>query len=182
MEINCCFNNAGNKIEGLVILKGSIYNDFRGSFSEVCNLTAQPWGRTEFVPTTLNISRNLYKGTIRGMHYQEEPYSQNKLIRCIRGSIYDVAIDLRRDSSTYLSWYSITLSSEDNKALFIPNGFAHGFCTLKNNTDVLYAMDGEYSELHSRCLRWNDEKFNIHWPLSNPIMTDKDKFAHDYGN
>lgn len=181
MEIVKCFNNSNIEFNGLVLLKGSIYNDFRGSFSEVCDLTLKPFSDQEFIPTTLNISRNFNKDTLRGMHYQEDPYSQNKLIKCVRGSIYDVAIDLRRNSNTYLSWYSINLSSDENIALFIPKGFAHGFCTLENSTDVLYAMDGMYSDSHSRSLRWNDNIFNINWPTSQPILTDKDKFACNYG-
>ena len=180
MEIDNCFNSVGDKFEGLLLLKGSVYNDFRGSFSVVCNFLDRSLVQSDFVPTTLNISSNIHKGTLRGMHYQVMPYSQNKLIRCVRGSIYDVALDIRKESKTYLSWYSIELSSDQNKALFIPKGFAHGFCTLNDNTDVVYAIDGEYSDFHSRSLRWNDKKFKIQWPFSNPILTDKDKFARDY--
>lgn len=119
-------------------------------------------------------SRSDRKGIIRGLHFQTESFSETKLVRCIRGEIFDVAVDLRKGSKTFGKWESIILSEENRKMVFIPRGFAHGFCTLTDVSEVLYKMDNYYSPEHSRGLIWNDPDIAIDWPVKDPILSDKD--------
>ncbi|ETT65504.1 dTDP-4-dehydrorhamnose 3,5-epimerase [Paenibacillus odorifer] len=122
-----------------------------------------------------NISFNKKKGTLRGMHYQSAPYGEMKLIRCIKGSIYDVIIDLRPDSLTYKNWCSVFLSENNRKMLYIPEGFAHGFQTLEDNTEVFYQMGEFYHPESARGIRWNDPTIGIEWPINDLIISEKDK-------
>lgn len=122
-----------------------------------------------------NISFNLRRGTIRGMHFQIPPYEETKLVSCINGAIYDVIIDLRQDSDTYLQWYSVELNAENQRMLYVPEGFAHGFQTLEDNTKVFYQM-GEYFEQQSSSgVRWDDPVFGIEWPLPCEVISNKDQ-------
>ncbi len=121
-----------------------------------------------------NISFNSKKGTLRGMHMQLPPKAEAKLVRCTRGRIYDVIIDLRPESETYCKWLAIELTGKDNKAIYIPEGFAHGFQTLEKNTEVFYHMFEFYDPEYAIGLRWDDQAFGIEWPLPNPIISDKD--------
>ncbi len=122
-----------------------------------------------------NVSFNLRQGTLRGMHYQAAPFAQAKLVRCTGGSIYDVAIDLRPDSATFKHWEAVELTSQNHRAFYIPQGFAHGFQTLVDNTEVFYQMSGVYAPEYGRGVRWNDPAFGIEWPLVNPIMIERDR-------
>lgn len=122
-----------------------------------------------------NHSRSLKKGIIRGLHFQMPPYTEAKLVRCIRGAILDVFVDIRKDSETFGKWGSINLSEDNNKMLFIPRGFAHGFCTLVENSEVLYKVDNYYSRENELGLIWNDKNISINWPIDNPILSEKDK-------
>jgi dTDP-4-dehydrorhamnose 3,5-epimerase len=122
-----------------------------------------------------NHSRSVMQGIIRGLHYQLEPYSEAKLIRCIRGSIFDVAVDVRFGSETFGQWIGIELSEEKRNILFIPRGFAHGFCTLTDISEVVYKVDNTYSRLHEQGIIWNDIALNICWPVENPVLSEKDK-------
>jgi dTDP-4-dehydrorhamnose 3,5-epimerase len=108
------------------------------------------------------------------MHYQAAPYQEAKLVRCTAGAIYDVAIDLRRDSPTYTEWIAIELTAKDYRMLYIPEGFAHGFQTLENNTDVSYQMSEFYDPAYARGVRWDDPAFNIQWPPADRIMSSRD--------
>jgi len=119
-------------------------------------------------------SRSDRKGIIRGLHFQIEPFSETKLVRCIRGEIFDVAVDLRKGSKTFGKWEGIILSEDNMKMVFIPRGFAHGFCTMTNVSEVLYKMDNYYSPEHGRGLIWNDPDIAIDWPVKDPILSDKD--------
>ncbi|MDQ0872133.1 dTDP-4-dehydrorhamnose 3,5-epimerase [Paenibacillus sp. V4I3] len=122
-----------------------------------------------------NVSYNKKKGTLRGMHYQVAPYEEAKFVRVIHGAIYDVIIDLRVDSPTYLEWTSVELTAQKRNMLYIPEGFAHGFQTLEDDTEVFYQM-GEYFHSESaRGIRWNDPSFNIKWKIEEPIISEKDK-------
>ncbi|HNR40756.1 MAG TPA: dTDP-4-dehydrorhamnose 3,5-epimerase [Bacteroidales bacterium] len=120
-------------------------------------------------------SRSERKGIIRGLHFQLEPYAETKLVRCIRGEIFDVAVDLRKGSKTFGKWEGIILSEENRKMLLIPRGFAHGFCTLTDISEVVYKVDSVYSPEHERGLIWNDPDLNIDWPEPNPVLSQKDK-------
>ena len=121
-------------------------------------------------------------GVIRGLHYQIYPNPQGKLVRCISGQIFDVAVDIRKTSDTFGEWVSVFLNSQNKNIFWIPIGFAHGFLSLKDNTEVLYKASGKWSKDHDRSIRWNDEKININWPFKNfniskPILSTKDAKA-----
>jgi dTDP-4-dehydrorhamnose 3,5-epimerase len=121
-----------------------------------------------------NISFNEKAGTLRGVHYQTAPHEETKLVRCTRGVIYDVVVDIRRDSLTYLKWYAVELSAENRRMLFIPRGFAHGFQTLVDHSEVSYMMSEFYHPESARGLRWDDPALAIKWPLANPIISERD--------
>ncbi len=127
-----------------------------------------------------NISFTSRKGTLRGMHYQAAPYQEEKLVRCTRGAIYDVIIDLRPDSQTYLKHYGIQLDALNRLMLYVPKGFAHGFITLKNKTEVFYQMSDFYMPESARGYRWNDPSFNIVWPIEVQVISERDRSYADY--
>jgi dTDP-4-dehydrorhamnose 3,5-epimerase len=135
---------------------------------------------SEFVQSS--ISQNKKKGTIRGMHYQTKPYEENKIVRCVKGKIFDVIIDLRLNSKTFKEWLSVELSEDNYKMLYIPKGFAHGFQTLENNTEVYYEITEVYNKKSSRGIKWNDPTFNINWPLDISIISEKDKNFSFFNN
>jgi dTDP-4-dehydrorhamnose 3,5-epimerase len=122
-----------------------------------------------------NLSFNHEKGTLRGMHYQAEPHSEVKLVRCVQGAIFDVIVDMRPDSKTYLQWQSFELSSENRNALYIPEGFAHGYQTLYDKTEVFYQVSAFYQPQAGRGVRWNDPLLKIVWPLSEPVVSEQDQ-------
>ncbi|MBU3002087.1 dTDP-4-dehydrorhamnose 3,5-epimerase [Paraglaciecola arctica] len=127
-----------------------------------------------------NVSFNLKRGTLRGMHFQLSPHSEAKLVRCISGSIYDVIIDLRKDSVSYLQWFGCELSSKNRKSLYIPEGFAHGFQTLQDDSEVFYQMFDFYSPMCAVGIRWDDPQFNISWPLPVNNISEKDQTYPDF--
>jgi dTDP-4-dehydrorhamnose 3,5-epimerase len=122
-----------------------------------------------------NVSFNRRKGTLRGMHFQTAPKAEAKLVRCSRGAIYDVIIDLRPESATYCLWDAVELTADNNRMLYIPEGFAHGFQTLADNTDVFYQMFEFYSPAHANGVRWDDPAFGITWPVADTIISEKDR-------
>jgi dTDP-4-dehydrorhamnose 3,5-epimerase len=122
-----------------------------------------------------NISFNKHKGTLRGMHFQRPPKAEAKLVRCTRGGIHDVIIDLRPDSLTYCQWIVTELTANNFAALYVPEGFAHGFQTLEENTEVFYLMFEFYAPEYARGVRWDDPAFGIRWPLANPIVSERDR-------
>ncbi len=127
-----------------------------------------------------NHSLSLDKGVIRGMHFQFPPYAETKIIRVLSGKILDVFIDLRKDSSTFGKWGSIELSAKNKKMIYIPRGFAHGFCTLTDNCELLYKMDNYYAPDSAYTLQWNDPDIGIDWPIKNPILSEKDTRAKEF--
>ena len=159
------------------------FGDRRGFFSEVYSKrTLLPAGiDTSFVQD--NHSRSAERGTVRGLHFQTPPHAQDKLVRVVRGSVFDVAVDLRRSSPTYGKHVSIVLSAEAWNQLLVPVGFAHGFMTLEPDTEVLYKVSEYYAPDHDEGLRWNDPELGIRWPISEEeaVLSDKDcrhpKFA-----
>ena len=114
------------------------------------------------------------KGTLRGLHFQNNPMAQCKIVRCIAGAVLDVAVDIRKGSPNYLKWVAVELSAENKRQLFIPRGFAHGFLTLTDNVEFVYKVDNQYSPECDRSIRFDDPTININWGLSNPILSDKD--------
>jgi dTDP-4-dehydrorhamnose 3,5-epimerase len=150
---------------------------------------ARSWCEREFREHGLNselvqcsISFNKERGTLRGVHYQAAPNPEAKLVRCTRGSLYDVALDLRPDSSTYLKWTAAELSAENHRALYIPEGCAHGFLTLEDQTEVLYQMSEFYYPEAARGVRWNDPAFGIEWPGKVEVISERDRIYPDFEN
>ena len=127
-----------------------------------------------------NISYNNKRGTVRGMHYQSGQHAEAKLVRCTRGSISDIIIDIRKNSATFMQWQSFELSEETRNALYIPEGFAHGFQTLVDNTEVFYQMFDFYEPGYAEGIRWNDPAFDISWPLPITEISEKDENYSDF--
>lgn len=128
----------------------------------------------------INNSLNVSKGTLRGMHYQLAPASDVKVVRCISGALYDVILDLRPDSVTFGQWFSAELTAENRKMMYVPRGFAHGFITLTDNTEVLYLASEFYCPKRERGIRWNDPRFGITWPLEPTTLANRDRLQPDF--
>ncbi|HTJ23518.1 MAG TPA: dTDP-4-dehydrorhamnose 3,5-epimerase [Gemmatimonadaceae bacterium] len=148
---------------------------------------ARTWCQREFADMGLshdvvqcNLSHTTRRGTLRGMHWQAAPYGEAKLVRCTRGSIWDVIIDLRPDSPTYTRHFGVELTSVSARALFVPEGFAHGYVTLEDETDVFYQMSQFYEPSAARGVRWNDPAFGIAWPISDPLLHPRDAHYPDF--
>ena len=163
------------KLQGVYIIKIEKIEDERGFFGRT-------WDKKIFEEHGLNhcihqcnISFNKKKGTIRGMHYQSSPYEEDKLVRCTRGKVFEVMIDLRKDSDTFKHYQSVELTSENYKMLYVPKGFALGFQTLEDNTEVFYQMSQVYMPQYSKGIRWDDPKFNISWPMKPGVISKKDQ-------
>lgn len=164
-------------VQGLILLKPRYFHDLRGYFAETYNArSAQRIG----LPATFvqdNQSLSLKRGTVRALHFQVPPRPQAKLIRVVRGSIYDVAVDLRIGSPTYGRWQAITLTAQAGEQLFVPRGCAHGFCTLEANTEVAYKVDDYYAPESEQGLAWDDPTLAISWPVSpaDAVLSDRDR-------
>ncbi|NJN44652.1 MAG: dTDP-4-dehydrorhamnose 3,5-epimerase [Anaerolineae bacterium] len=157
-------------LKGAYVVDLQRINDERGFFARSwCESEADDLGLDSKV-VQCNISYNKDQGTLRGMHLQLPPFAESKLVRCTRGSIYDVILDLRTDSETYMQWTAIELTAENRTALFVPKGFAHGFQILEDDTEIFYQMSAVYSAEHARGVRWNDPNFSIIWPLDVTIF------------
>lgn len=161
-------------IEGLLIIEPDVFGDNRGWFSESYNSEKFANNNVHIVFQQDNHSFSKQRGVLRGLHFQNNPKAQTKLVRCTRGKIWDVAVDLRKNSSTYLKWFGVELSEDNHKMLLIPQGFAHGFVTLTDNSEVQYKVDNLYSKQHDRSIRFDDKQIGIEWPIDNPILSDKD--------
>jgi dTDP-4-dehydrorhamnose 3,5-epimerase len=162
-------------VEGAVIIEPLSFGDERGFFSPVFDdRKFQQIGISEKF-CRMNNSCSSYKGTIRGMHYQPPPYQEGKLLRVIRGSIWDVALDLRKDSSSFGKWSGVELTATNRKLFYIPPGCAHGMQMLEDDTEVIYLCSNYYSPSVERGVRWDDPKFGIKWPLEATVISDKDR-------
>ena len=161
--------------EGLFVIKPTVYADKRGYFFESFNLEVYRNAGIPFIPVQDNESRST-RGVIRGLHYQLGPYDQAKLIRVIEGKIFDVALDLRRNSPTYGKWFGLELDSDSKTQLFIPKGFAHGFSVLSNEAIILYKTDNIYNHQSERGIALNDPDLKIDWRTNdvNPVISEKD--------
>jgi len=162
------------KLRDAFVIELDKFEDERGFF-------ARTWDKTIFEKNGLNptlvqvnISFNLKKGTIRGLHYQKPPFEEAKLVRCTRGKIFDVIIDLRKNSQTYKDWFGEKLTQENHKMLYVPERFAHGYQTLEDNTEILYQVSQIYSPSSEEGIRWNDPAFKIKWPLKQSTISLKD--------
>ena len=163
------------KLPGVYIIEPRVFSDSRGWFMETYSKKKTPQIDCEFIQD--NHSFSLEKGTLRGIHFQNPPMEQAKLVRCIRGALMDFVVDLRPDSDTYKQWISVKLTAENKKQLFIPRGFGHAFVTLTDNTEIEYKADNYYSQEHDGTILWSDSDIGIDWGIDNPILSEKDKKA-----
>lgn len=163
------------KLSGCYIIEPQVFGDYRGWFYESYSKRKLPELEVDFVQD--NHSYTQKKGTIRGIHFQNQPKAQGKLVRCVRGAVKDVAVDLRRSSPTYKQWIMVELSAENRKMLFLPRGFGHGFVSLTDDVEFLYKADDYYSPEHDRSIRWNDPELGILWGIDKPILSEKDTKA-----
>lgn len=162
-------------IPDVVLIRLRPFHDNRGSFMEV-------YRRSEFAAHGIsetfvqdNLSRSISQGVLRGLHYQKHPHAQGKLVMVLRGTIYDVAVDIRCGSPTYGRWVGVTLSHDTHSMLYIPPGFAHGFCVMSDGADVLYKCTNEYAPEVDRGIRWDDPELAIPWPVKEPMLSEKDR-------
>ena len=168
------------KLPGVFEIEVEPKTDDRGFF-------ARTWCRKEFADRGLNanvvqcsVSFNSRKGTLRGMHYQLEPQVETKLVRCTSGAIYDVALDLRPESPTFKEWVAVVLAAENRKALYVPEGCAHGFLTLEDETEVFYQMSEFHNVELARGVRFDDPEFSIHWPEKIEVISERDRNYPDF--
>lgn len=169
------------KLEGVYVLIPKVFSDHRGFFME-------SWSRRIMEEAGLfydfvqdNHSMSTVKGTLRGIHFQKGDKAQAKLVRCVRGAVFDVAVDLRPDSPTYKQWIGVKLSEGNKKQLLIPRGFGHGFVTLTDHVEFLYKADNYYAPEADGCIRWNDPDIGIDWGIKHPILSIKDQNAPFWG-
>ena len=161
-------------LPGLVVVDVEPRADARGSFARLQCPDEFAAAGHPFAPVQTSLSRNPAAGTLRGLHYQSDPFAETKLVRAVRGRIFDVAVDLRPDSPTFRSWHGEELSADNARALLIPPGLAHGFLTLEPDTDVLYQISPAFSPGHEAGVRWNDPAFSIAWPAVPRLISERD--------
>lgn len=167
-------NIVKTEIEDVLIVEPKVFGDHRGWFTET-------YSKEKFKELGIDIdfiqdnhSLSAQKGTLRGLHFQLNPKAQTKLVRCTKGRIFDVAVDIREGSPTYKKWVAVELSEENKKQLLVPKGFAHGFITLTDNVEVQYKVDEYYSPENDRGIRFDDPDINVDWGIDSPILSDKD--------
>jgi dTDP-4-dehydrorhamnose 3,5-epimerase len=167
-------------LEGAYLVEIDPHVDERGFF-------ARTWCRDEALSHALNpnvvqcsISMNNKRGTLRGLHYQDEPFPETKWVRCNAGAIYDVIVDLRPASPTHTRWFGAELTADNHKMLYVPEGFAHGFQTLTDTAEVAYQISELYRPEYARGVRYNDPRFGIKWPISDPVISARDLSFPDY--
>ncbi|NGX55152.1 MAG: dTDP-4-dehydrorhamnose 3,5-epimerase [Chlamydiae bacterium] len=163
-------------LEGAYLIHLNTKRDERGSFSRLfCSEIFMQHGIENSVFVQVNLSSNSHKGTLRGMHYQTNPHMEAKVVYCLRGRVFDVMVDLRPNSKTYLSHYFLELSQDNSLAVFIPEGFAHGFLTLEPNSEIFYLMSEPYHQEYQKGFHWNDPTFQIKWPSFPPYLSERDQ-------
>lgn len=164
-------------LPGVKIVEPQVFGDNRGWFYEMYSLEKLKELGIDAAFVQDNRSFSKEKGTLRGIHFQKTPMAQAKLVSCTKGKILDVAVDLRKNSPSYLKWISAELSEENKHMLFIPKGFGHGFVTLTDDVEVLYKVDEYYSKEHDRSIRFDDSEIGIDWGTENPVLSQKDETA-----
>lgn len=163
------------KLEGVVIIEPDVFGDNRGFFMESWNKKKMEEVGLYYDFVQDNHSKSTVKGTLRGIHFQKSDKAQAKLVRCVKGAVLDVAVDLRQSSPTFKQWVGVELSEENKKQLLIPRGFGHGFVTLTNDVEFLYKADNYYAPKADAGIRWNDPEIGVEWEAENPILSEKDK-------
>jgi len=168
------------ELRGAFIIELEPIEDERGFFAR--SFCQREFAEHRINPAIVqcNISFNRRRGTLRGMHYQSAPHEETKVVRCTRGAVYDVIVDLRRGSPTFKRWIGVELSADNRAALYVPGGFAHGFQTLEDETEIFYLMSEFYFPQCQRGVRWDDPAFAIRWPIAPPIMSEKDRLYPDF--
>lgn len=167
-------------MKGAFIIEMKPMRDERGFFARsFCQKEFEEQGINPRL-VQANVSYNNNKGTLRGIHYQISPFEETKLVRCTQGAIFDVIIDLRKESPTYMQWFGVELNSENRTMLFVPESFGHGFQTLMDNTEVTYMVSEFYTPGSERGIRWDDPAFDIRWPVEVQVISDKDANWDDY--
>ncbi len=168
-------NVIATKLPGLFIIEPDVHGDHRGFFMESYHRAKLAEHGIDISFVQDNHSLSVEVGVLRGLHFQLNPKAQTKLVRVVSGVIYDVAVDIRKNSATFGQWVGVTLSAANKRQLLVPQGFAHGFCTTEPQTQVLYKVDEYYSPVHDRGILWSDPAIGIDWPTANPILSDKDQ-------
>jgi dTDP-4-dehydrorhamnose 3,5-epimerase len=168
------------EIAGVVIVEVEPHVDERGSFARLCCPHEFAAAGIDFRPRQTSLSRNLAVHTLRGMHFQDPPHAEGKLVRVTRGRIHDVAVDLRPDSPTFRRWVAVALDAGEMRGLYIAPGCAHGFLTLEADTDVLYQIDRDHVPGAGRGVRWNDPAFAINWPIPPAVISKRDATWPDF--
>lgn len=172
----------GHQIEGPVVLKPTVNSDMRGSFSRLFCPNELAELKIPFSPVQMSLSRNFAQHTLRGMHHQNGRWAEEKIVRVTQGSIFDVAIDLRANSTTYCKWCATELSADNMCSFYIPRGFSHGFLSLEADTDVLYQIDSIYEPGHGVGVRWDDPAFGIEWPEQPVVIGERDAGYAEFGS
>lgn len=168
------FDFKQTSIDGLIVVQPHIFNDSRGYFLESYKKEEYQKNGINYNFVQDNQSKSM-KGVLRGLHFQHDPMAQGKLVSVAKGKVWDVAVDLRENSKTYLEWFGVELSCENHTQLFIPPGFAHGFVTLEDNTIFQYKCTNYYSSEHDAGIRWDDPDINVKWPVKDIAVSEKDK-------
>lgn len=168
------------KLDGSFVIDLDKREDERGFFARLFCINEFDQNQADRNIVQINNSLSRDKGTLRGIHYQLSPKSETKIVRCIKGSLWDVIVDLRPDSPTFLQWFGETLSAENRRMMFVPKGFGHGFITLEPDTEAIYFVTEFYSPEHERGLRWDDPKIGIEWPIEPVIISEKDRQHKDF--
>ena len=168
------------KLDGSFVIDLDKREDERGFFARLYCINEFDQHQADRNIVQINNSLSRDKGTLRGIHYQLSPKSETKIVRCIKGSLWDVIVDLRPDSPTFLQWFGETLSAENRRMMFVPKGFGHGFITLEPDTEAIYFVTEFYSPEHERGLRWDDPKIAIEWPIEPVIISEKDSQHKDF--
>lgn len=162
-------------LAGAYVVELERLEDERGFFARsFCEEEFRKHGLRQAI-AQCNVSWNRRRGTLRGLHFQVAPHEEAKVVRCTRGAIWDVIVDLREGSATRLRWHAVELSAENRRALYVPEGFAHGFQTLDDDSEVLYQMSESYYPELARGVRWDDPRLGIKWPISDPILSERDR-------
>jgi dTDP-4-dehydrorhamnose 3,5-epimerase len=168
-------------LKGVMVIKPRVFEDARGYFFESYNqqVFANSGLNLHFLQDNQSLSQ---KGVLRGLHFQNQPYAQGKLVRVITGAVYDVAVDIRKNSATYGQWFGLELTARNKWMMYIPEGFAHGFATLEDETIFSYKCTNVYNKAAEDCLLWDDPDIGIEWPLDNPLLSEKDLQGKEFNS
>jgi dTDP-4-dehydrorhamnose 3,5-epimerase len=172
-EVNRHMEIIETKLKGVMVIKPRVFEDARGYFLESYNknVFAEAGLNMDFVQDNQSLSQ---KGVLRGLHFQNQPHAQGKLVRVITGAVLDVAVDIRKNSPTYGQWFGLELTEKNKWMMYIPEGFAHGFATLEDNTIFSYKCTNFYNKASEDCILWNDPDLAINWQLKDPLLSEKD--------